>query len=268
MDRRFPRKPMKHSKTLKSFVLMMLVVGLVMALQKRARAQDPTVKTASPSAQLISLLRAKDQSLLDAFAPGDRMPWKNVISADFVYVDENNSIMNRSDFLMQLLPLPLGASGNIAIRSYQVSLTGDTAIVVHRDDETEYYFGSELHAEYLMTETWQRINGSWMLRVVHAAAVPTDPAPVVLTHGEIDELAGTYRAGELTYTIRRDGGRIVGGRSGRPEVELKAETRDVLFVPGQPRSLKVFRRDAHGQVVGFADRRENRDLVWTVSAIQ
>jgi hypothetical protein len=86
---------------------------------------------------------------------------------------------------------------------------------------------------------------------------------VVLSHQQIDELAGTYRAGELTYRIRRDGDRILGSRVGRPEVKLKAEARDVLFVPGQPRSHKIFRRDAKGNVVAFADRRENRDLVWS-----
>jgi len=50
---------------------------------------------------------------------------------------------------------------------------------------------------------------------------------------------------------------------GKPEVELKAEARDVLFVPGQPRSHKIFRLDAKGNMVAFADRRENRGLVWS-----
>jgi hypothetical protein len=36
---------------------------------------------------------------------------------------------------------------------------GDTAIVVNHDDQAEQYFGSELHAQYLMTETWQFIGG-------------------------------------------------------------------------------------------------------------
>jgi hypothetical protein len=136
-----------------------------------------------------------------------------------------------------------------------VNLAGDTAIVVHYDGETEHYFGSDLHAEYLMTETWQKIKGEWMLRIVHAAAVPADPVPVALTHEQIDQFIGTYRAGELTYTIRRDGDRIPGSRPGRAEVQLQAETRDILFVPGQPRTRKIFRRDARGKVVDFVDRR-------------
>jgi hypothetical protein len=43
---------------------------------------------------------------------------------------------------------------------------------------------------------------------------------------------------------------------------LRAETLDVLFVPGRPRYRKVFRRDAGGHVVDFAERREAWDLLW------
>jgi hypothetical protein len=214
-------------------------------------------------ARLTALLRAKDQALLDATAPGDRAAWDKLLAPDFVYVDENNHITPRAQYLKELLPLPKGASGSIAIRTYQLQRQGDTALVIHYDDETEHFFGSDLHAEYLMSETWQLTRGEWKLRLVHCAAVPTDPPAVTLTHAQIDELTGTYRAGALTQVIHRDGDRILATRAGRPDTELKAETRDVLFVPGQPRTIKVFQRNAAGKVTGFADRRENRDLFWT-----
>jgi hypothetical protein len=79
----------------------------------------------------------------------------------------------------------------------------------------------------------------------------------------MDQLTGTYRAGSLTYVVRRDGNRLLGGRPGQSEVELKAETRDVLVVTGQFRNRKVFFRNQTGAVTGFADRRENRDLLWS-----
>jgi hypothetical protein len=221
------------------------------------------VQESPTQVDLSTLLRAKDQALLDALAPGDHAPWDEAMSMDFVYVDENHEIMTRDDFLKQLQPLPVGASGNISMRTYQVVPNGDTAIVIHHDDETEHYFGSNLHAEYMMTETWQLLGKDWKLRIVHACAIPGEPAAVAVSHRQIDELTGTYRAGTLTYVLRRDGDRILGARSGRPEKELKAESRDVLFIPGQPRSHMVFLRDASGKVIAFADRRENRDLVWT-----
>jgi Domain of unknown function (DUF4440) len=214
---------------------------------------------------LSTILRQKDQALADAIAPGDRKVWEAVLSSDFFYADENNDILSKDDFLKEFVPLPKGISGKIVVRQHQVRQAGDTAIVVHRDEETERYFGSELHAQYLMTEVWQELNGEWKLRSVHCAAVPIDPPAITLTTTEMDELVGTFQAGALTYAIRREGNRILAGQLSSKEVELKAETRDVLFVSGQPRSRKVFLRNAQGVVTGFADRRENRDLTWIKS---
>jgi hypothetical protein len=211
---------------------------------------------------LAATLRAKDQALLDAYAPGDRAVWESTISDDFFYADENNRVIPRADYLREFQALPNGASGHIVIKSWELHRSGDTAIVVHKDNEFENYFGSDLFAQYLMTETWQLLGGAWKLRAVHCAAIPADPPAIHLTTVQMDELAGTYQAGTLTYVIRRDQNRLLGARPGHSETELKAETRDVLFVPGQPRSRKVFARDAAEKVTGFADRRENRDLVW------
>jgi len=36
----------------------------------------------------------------------------------------------------------------------------------------------------------------------------------------------------------------------------------VLFTPGQPRTRKIFQRDAQGRVTGFLSRREERDIVF------
>jgi len=220
----------------------------------------------SPSAQQVvdvtQSLRKMDQDLLNAIAPGDRKTWDNVMSQDFFYADENNHIFSRAEFLEHLAPLPKGATGSLTIGSYEADRLADTVVMLHRDNETEEYFGSELHAQYLMTEVWQMLDGQWKLRSVHCAAVPTDPQTVKLSTQEMDQLTGTFQAGSLTYVIRRAGNRLLGGREGQKEFELKAETRDVLVIPGQFRNRKVFFRTESGIVRGFADRRENRDLFW------
>ena len=80
---------------------------------------------------------------------------------------------------------------------------------------------------------------------------------------KLGEYVGSY---ELTpnihYSIRLDGGRLVGIRDGGKEAELKAEAADIFFVTGAPRSRKVFYRDASGHVTGFGDRREGNDIKW------
>ena len=75
---------------------------------------------------------------------------------------------------------------------------------------------------------------------------------------------GVYSLSPITrQTIRRDGDHLVADRPGRDLQILLPETGDVFFTPGRPRTRRIFSRAADGRVVGFADRREGADLVWT-----
>ena len=211
----------------------------------------------------VALLRAKDQALLDAIAPGDRKLWDQALAADAVYVDENGTVMDRAEFLKQLDPLPAGASGTIQIASYSAHIAGDLATVVHTDDEEENYHGQILHARYLTTETWRREEGEWKLHLVHTYAVLKDPPAISLPAEEMQQYVGSYVGGkDLVYMIQWDGKQLTGGRQGGSMKPMQVEVRDVLFVPGQPRIRKIFQRDEKGKVTGFVDRRESWDLVW------
>ena len=57
--------------------------GMIVALALAA-----ALGAASP-AGLADELRARDQALLDAFAPGDRAIWEKALWSDATYVDEN-----------------------------------------------------------------------------------------------------------------------------------------------------------------------------------
>lgn len=237
--------------------MLLLVFVLAFALQLPSNAADQKVD------QVTALLRAKDQALLDAIAPGDRKVWDDALAPDAVYVDENGAVMNRSQFLEQLTPLPAGASGSLHIKSYTAHIVGDLATVVHVDDEQETYHGQVLTAQYLTTETWRRDDGEWKLYLVHAYAVLKDPPAITLPAKDLQQYVGRYTAApDLTYVIKWDGQQLVGGRKGGAMKPLEVEVRDVLFVPGQPRIRKIFQRDGKGKVTGFVDRRESWDLVW------
>jgi ketosteroid isomerase-like protein len=211
----------------------------------------------------VDLLRKKDQALLDAIAPGDRKLWDALLAENAVYVDENGVTLDRAEFLKQLEPLPAGASGSLRIDTYSVRVSGDLATVIHTDNEEENYHGQMLKARYLMTETWRLENGEWKLHMVHAYAVLKDPPARTLPAKGMQEYAGTYSGGkDLQYVIQWDGKQLLGGRTGRPPAPLLIEVRDVLFVAGQPRTRKIFQRDANGVVTGFTDRREGEDLKW------
>jgi len=220
------------------------------------------------SDQTTELLRAQDQALLDAIAPGDRKVWDRALAADAVYVDENGAVISRSEFLKQLEPLPAGASGSIQITSYSAHISGDMAAVVHTDDEQENYHGQMLHARYLTTETWRREAGEWKLHLVHTYAMLKDPPAISLPAEALQQYAGRYVAGDLVYLIQWDGKELVGGREAGPMKPLKVEVRDVLFIAGQPRVRKIFQRDEAGSIAGFVDRREGRDLVWRRAGVR
>lgn len=215
------------------------------------------------SADLTIALKAKDQALLDAVAPGGREAWSAVLAPQALYVDENGRILDRATFLKELEPLPPGVSGHIKIDDYRVEQAGDVALVVFHADEFEEFHGQHLTARYLMSETWTRQGGDWKLATVHCYATLRPPAAITLPAAALDAYAGRYEAGpDLVYVIARDGDHLIGGREGKPAKPLAAETPDVLFAPDQLRIRKIFRRDAAGRITGFVDRREGGDLVW------
>jgi ketosteroid isomerase-like protein len=218
---------------------------------------------AAPSKLAIEL-QAKDQALLDAVATGDRATWERTLTPDATYVDENGATLTRGALLADLNPLPPGVSGQIHIVEYKVKQIGDTALVIHRDDERETFHGQALTATYLTTETWVRQQGQWKLALAHVYVVNRDPASIDLPTAVLDEYVGRYAAApDLVWVIARDGDHLVGGREGQPAKPLRVEMRDILFVPGAPRSRKLFQRDEQGRVTGFIDRREGQDLRWT-----
>lgn len=233
--------------------MLLIAFALALVLQTPAPTTDQTT----------AMLRAKDQALLDAIAPGDKKVWEEALASDAVYVDESGTILDRAAFLGQLNPLPAGASGRLQIANYQARVMGDLATVIHLDDEQEMFHGQKLVAQYLTTETWRRDGDDWKLYLIHTYAVLKDPPAITLPEKELRQYAGEYSAApNLTYEIRWDGQRLVGGKKGSSMKPLEVEVRDVLFVPGQPRIRKIFRRDAKGKITGFVDRRESWDLVW------
>jgi len=234
----------------------MLPALLVFAALQSAAA-DPTL------ASVQTQLRADDQALLDAMAPGDKAVWERLLAQDAVYVDENGAVMNRAQFLAALKPLPAGTSGHISIVDYQVTIHGQVALVVHKDDERENYHGIPLRADYLMTETWVKEGAQWRLALVHVYVVAKDPPAIRTPANLLAEYEGRYRAApDLAYLIRREGDHLLGERQGIPTVTLAQESADVFFVPGHPRDRKIFRRDVNNKIVDFVERREGEDLVF------
>jgi Domain of unknown function (DUF4440) len=216
------------------------------------------------SASTDATLKRMTQEMADALAPGDRAVWERYTDPSLIYVTEDNLVKTREQVLADLKPLPAGYSGQIAVVEFQSKDYGDLAVTTYIQDEHETVEGHELHAHYRTSDTWRRTPAGWRLVASETFSVPIDPAAGVASADALASFEGRYRLSAKTVqSIRRDGDHLVVEREGRAPQILVVESGDVFFTPVRPRTIRVFQRNSAGAVIGFADRREGVDLVWT-----
>jgi ketosteroid isomerase-like protein len=211
-----------------------------------------------------ALLKSKMQALMDAVGAGDAKVWSATLDKRFAMIDEAGAVSNYDQTVAQITPLPKGISGNIAVTEWKIQFFGDTAVETHLDDEHEDFHGQKLHALYRVTGSWHKNKDGWKLIGMQTLALRQDPPAVTLPGALTDPYVGRYRAGpDYVVEITKQDGKLFSATNGGKAVEIKAELADVLFTPGQPRSRKIFQRDATGAITGFVSRREERDVVFT-----
>lgn len=215
------------------------------------------------SKSVESELRQLTQANLDAIAPGDVSVWRRTLHPDFLHIDEEGKVRNKSEFLAVLTPLPAGLTGTLEIADFRVVLVGNTAIATHEDEEHLDYFGQMLESRWRTTDTWVRTPDGWRLAAEQVLALQVDPPAISMRHTALCEYNGTYAlteqiSGDVTCT---DEG-LQFKRGNRAAVLYRPEATDVFFVPGQPRIRRIFQRNEQGRIVGFVDRREGHDIRW------
>lgn len=226
-----------------------------------AAAAPAAAEPAPPGIEAV--LRAMTQELADAVAPGNVAPWQAYLDAGFIQLDENGTVRTKTELLRELQPLPAGLVGSIAVDRFRAELFGDTVVVAVELQESLDYHGQRLHTRFRSLDTWRRTPDGWRLIGQHTAAVLRDPPAAALSRDALCAYAGTYRLTAAIVTrISCGADGLTAEREGRPAVRYRPELRDLFFAPGQPRSRRVFLRDARGRITGFADRREGEDIVW------
>jgi len=237
-------------------LLAISILGLALAV--------PGAGQSAPPPDPATELRRVTQELLDAIAPGNAAPWKRVLDERFTHLDENGVVRDRAAFLAELQPLPAGLVGRIEIDKWAAAVHGETVVTVYEIQESLDYHGQALRSRFRSMDTWVSTPDGWRLIAEHTAAVLKDPPAVKISKQELCEYAGSYTlTAEIGTTIRCTAEGLVSERTGRPAATYSAELHDVFFVPGQPRSRRIFTRDGAGRVDGFVDRREGEDVRWT-----
>ena len=243
--------------------LMMVLVG---AHAGALIAAGAAVPDAAHGTSTRATLQRATQALVDAFAPGERSVWEHYTDPAVIYVTEDNEVKNRMQLLDWLKPLLAGSSGWIVVQEFRCTDFGGFAVTTYLMDEHETIEGHELHARYRGSDTWRATADGWRLVAAQVYAIPQDPPRGEAASALVD-YAGTYRLSAITrQSIRQDGDHLVAERPGRAPQLLLPESGDVFFSPDHPRTRRIFLRAPDGRVVGFADRREGTDLVWTRAA--
>jgi hypothetical protein len=221
-----------------------------------------TAGPATPDAE--AELRGITQEMLDAVALGNVDVWRRYLHEGVIHVDENGKVRSKADLLEELRPLPAGLSGRIEIDTFKAEIHDDVAIVTHEDQEHLDYFGQKLATRFRSTDTWQRTPAGWRLIAQQTAAVLKDPPTIALTQEQLCIYNGSYAlTKDMVARIQCVDGGLSFERTARPMVKYLPEVDGVFFIPGQPRTRRIFMRDAAGRVVGFVDRREGEDIRWT-----
>jgi hypothetical protein len=212
---------------------------------------------------VTTILRRQTQELFDAVTAGDSTVWERWLAPGAVYADEGGELNLRKQLVHSIQPLPKDVSGKLELAQFEVRPHGETAVATFTVNETEVYYGQEIHCRYLSTFVWMRAADQWRVIAAQTLALREDPPAVALAPERLDEYVGEYQlTPEVRYKIRREGAALFGHRTGRPEEALKAELADLFFVPGRPRLRKVFQRGADGKITGFVERREAWDIAW------
>jgi ketosteroid isomerase-like protein len=213
-------------------------------------------------AEVAALIKRQSQEFSDASASGDAKVLEKYLDERVLFMNESGDLATKKDIVESAQPPASGNTNTLVQQDFKIQLHGDVAVTSFTDVSTVNFHGQTLHAKYLSTEVWYRGPAGWKMVSSQTMAAQDDPPAVKLSRETLHEYVGTYAAGDdFTFRIECDDGELIGTPQGGKPSPLKAELRDVLFTPGQPRTRKIFQRDESGKVIGFVSRREGHDVV-------
>lgn len=210
------------------------------------------VSSAAPAAHTdeIAWFQKTTQALFDAIAPGDKFVWDSILADNWIYTTEDGVVLNKTEFLKGLTPLPPGFSGSEKIQGLTVRKLEGVAVVHYWVDEQEDAYGEKLRTKYVETDTYRRDSDTWKMIAAQVTVVPRDLEPVKVNTQGWSALVGKYglngRASWPYYVFIRNG-TLYGGRDAKSATQLIPLSPLVYYQKGSIH-IMVFIRDAAGAV--------------------
>lgn len=210
-----------------------------------------------------AVLLRKTQQFSDAGQQGQASVMAKMLDDRVVFFNEGGDQASKKDMVAGATAPAAGVKITMTVMDWNCQVHGNVAVASFIDDQVIDSNGELLHARYRSVETWLKSRGEWRMIGSETIALNDDPSTVALPPSDLDQYVGAYKtaAGARLEFTRKDDG-LFASLNGGPATLQKAEVRDVFFTPGRARFRKVFQRDATGQVVALAYRREGHDTVF------
>ncbi len=221
---------------------------------------------AQPDTALSDLIKRQTQEFSEAGQVGDFATMAKYLDPDVVFMNETGEVATKADLVggEHPPPGPKPADRTIEVTEWQLRPQGhgQTATATFVDVLTLDFHGQSVVYKFRSTETWAKRKDGWKMIASQTMNVQKDPASVALPADALDSYVGVYEVDPgYKVEIRRDGDGLVASANGGAPVPLKAELRDLLFVPGMPNARRLFERDPAGRVTGYISRRDGTDIV-------
>ncbi|EJL30324.1 ketosteroid isomerase-like enzyme [Caulobacter sp. AP07] len=220
---------------------------------------------APADATLSDLLKKQTQAFSEAGQAGDAATLDKYLDPDVVFMNETGEIVTKKDLVGGAAP-PAQGSGERKIEVTEWTLTrqgdGQTATATFVDVLTQTFHGQTLVYKFRSTEVWAKRSDGWKMIASQTMNVLKDPPAATLSAADLDAYAGVYQLDpDYRVTLARVADGLTASANGGPATAIKAELRDVLFIPGHPNIRRIMQRDASGKVIGYVSRRDGTDTV-------
>ncbi len=230
----------------------------------RGRARAGSAQT---DADVSALLLRQTEEISSASQTGDAAVLARYLDPAVVFTSEEGAVAGKDDTVAGTKPHTGPGTRTAKVTDWTCRRAGDTAATSFIDELTQQVSGQTLTFRYRSTEAWRRNEqGEWRLLASETLTLPREPWAVPLEPAALDEYVGDYQGGpELAVKLAREGNDLVTSTNGSPPLPLRAEVKDVFFIPGHPGSRKIFHGDATGHVTGYVSRNAGGDLTLTKS---
>jgi ketosteroid isomerase-like protein len=219
--------------------LLFLLPSISFALSLAAQKRD-----------VSALLLLQTRRFSEAGQRGDGKSIARYIDDDVIFFNETGEMATKADLSADGPPAP-GVARAITTTDWNCKVHGNVAVTTFVDVVEQGKPGHRVRSSFRSVETWLEEGDAWKMIGSETLTLHEDPPSVSLSSQLLQQYAGSYVAPSgLTFTLNHKGSDLVASIADGPEMPQKAETRDILFIPGSA-LREIFQRNAEGRISGF-----------------